>query len=117
MARASFLGFSPADVAARVGAVASEAAGGPVVVRVGDEVFGCCNVGVDLAPTRRRRPAAAGRALRRRVLDALERAGVVLAELAIAPRVAGELRGSVRVRESVPSQGDAAHMLRAPRRV
>ncbi len=118
MAPASFLGLTPADVVARVSAVASEAAAAPVVVRVGAEVFGCCNVGVDLPDDRgRRRPAAAARSLRRRVQDALEQAGVVLAELALAPRVPGDVRGSVRVRESVPDHTDAADMVSAPRRV
>ncbi|MFT3773972.1 MAG: hypothetical protein QM820_52050 [Minicystis sp.] len=108
-----FLGLSSADVAARLSAIASAAAAGPVDIHLGDDVFGCRNIGVDLP--RQRRSATATRLLRQRVRDALERAGVVLAESALAPKVAGDIRGSVRVREITPTYGDAAHMLRPPR--
>jgi hypothetical protein len=56
----------------------------------------------------------ATRLLRQRVRDALERAGVILAETALAPPVGGDIRGSVRVREVAPTHKDAAHMLFAP---
>lgn len=109
-----YLGLSPADVVARIHAVASAAASATVTVRLGDEVFGCRNVGLDLPA--QRRSATATRLLRARVRDALERAGVILAETALAPRVSGDIRGSVRVREVAPTQKDAAHMLQPPRR-
>jgi hypothetical protein len=44
----AFLDLPAADINARVQAIAATAAGGPVVVRVGDEVHGYRNVGVDL---------------------------------------------------------------------
>jgi hypothetical protein len=108
----AYLGLGPADIAARVRAVAAAAAAAEVQVHVGDDVFGCRNLGVVLPPGRR--SAAATRLLRLRVRDALEKAGVVLAESALAPRVAGDLRGSVRVREVTATYLDAAHVQRAP---
>jgi len=110
----AFLGLTPIDVISRLLAVAAEAASSPVTVHVGDDAFGCRNVGVELP--RGRRSAAATRLLRQRVRAAMEQAGVVLAESALAPRVAGDIRGSVRVREVAPTYADAAHVLRAPRR-
>jgi len=105
-----YLGLEPGEVAERLLAVVARAAAGPMAIHVGDEVFGCRNVGVDLP--RRRRSVAETRLLRLRVREALERDGVVLAESALAPRVPGDLTGSVRVREVAASHGDAAHMLR-----
>ena len=109
-----YLGLAPREVGERLSAIASDAAAAPVTIHVGEDVFGCRNVGIDLP--RQKRTASATRLLRQRVRDALERAGVVLAESALAPKVAGDIRGSVRVREVAPSYGDASHMLRAPRR-
>ncbi|APR84068.1 Hypothetical protein A7982_09417 [Minicystis rosea] len=109
-----YLGLAPQEVGERLSAIASGVAAGPVTIHVGEDVFGCRNVGVDLP--RARRPAAATRLLRQRVRDALERAGVILAESALSPKVAGDIRGSVRVREVAPSYGDASHMLRPSRR-
>lgn len=105
----AFLGLSPALVAERVAIAASSAIAAPVVVHVGDDVFGCRNVGVDLP--RARRSTVETRLLRARLRDALERAGVVLAESALAPRVAGDIRGSVWVRDAAPTRADASHMI------
>jgi hypothetical protein len=99
----AFLDLAPADIGARVQAIATEAAGGPVRVQVGDEAHGYRNVGVDLP--KGRRSAAEGRSLRKRLWAALEGAGVVMAENAIAPKVTGDLRGSVRVHAAV-ANGD-----------
>jgi hypothetical protein len=110
----SFLNLTALDVAARVQTVAAAAARGPVVVRVGDEVFGYRNVGVDLP--RGRRSAAEGRLLRNRVWVALETAGVVMAETAGAPKVGGDMLGSVRVREVAANWGDASGLARPPPR-
>ena len=99
----AFLDLAPADIVARVEAVAAGAAGGPVRVRVGDEAHRYRNVGVDLP--KGRRSASAGRLLRSRVWAALEGAGFVMAENAIAPKVTGDLRGSVRVRKAAASRG------------
>ena len=109
-----FVGLTPVAVEARVSLAASTAAGARVVVHVGEDVFGCRNVGVDLP--RARRSAAETRALRQRVRDALERIGVILAESALAPRVMGDVRGSVRVRDVAPTRADASHMLMPSRR-
>ncbi len=110
----AFLDFTSAAVAARVQAVATAAAGGPVVVRVGDEVHGFRNVGVDLP--RARRSAAEGRLLRNRVRAALEGAGVILAPTAIAPKVEGDILGNVRVRELPVNWADASGLAEAPPR-
>jgi hypothetical protein len=111
--QATFLAATPAQIVARLQAVAAAVAGAPVVVRVSDEVFGCRNVGVDLPPGRR--AAGAGRLLRDRVRSALEAAGVVLAETAVAPRVGGDVTGNVRVREVAASWGDASQLARPAR--
>ena len=50
--------------------------------------------------------------LRARVRDALEAAGVTMAVHALAPRVGGDLRGSVNVRRLERRSGDAAGLLR-----
>jgi hypothetical protein len=110
----SFLGASPSDITARIQAVASSAALAPVAVRVGEEGFGCRNVAVDLPPGRR--SVADRRVLVNRMRRALEEAGVVLAETAIAPRVWGDIVGNVRVKEVAPSWSDAAHFGRTPGR-
>ena len=109
----AFLGATADEITARIQAAASQAAGGPTVVRVAEEAYGSRNVGIDLP--RGRRSAAEGRAMRRRVREALEAAGVALVETAIAPTVAGDMRGTVRVREGAPSRGDAAHVAQPPR--
>jgi hypothetical protein len=113
MSRA-FLDLAAADINARVQAISDTAAGGPVVVRVGDEVYGYRNVGVDLPCGRR--SAAERRLLRNRVRTALEVAGVVMAETAVAPKVGGDLRGNVLVREVAMSWGDASGLAQPPRR-
>ncbi len=106
----AFLDATPAQILARLEAVAAAAAGGPVRVRVGDEVFGCRNVGVDLPAGRR--SASATRRLRNALHRALEAAGVVQAETAVAPRVGGDLTGNVRVRAVAVSWGDASQLAR-----
>jgi hypothetical protein len=109
-----FLDAAPSDIAARVTAVASGAAGAPVAVRVGDEAFGYRNVGVTLP--RARRSALEARNLRRRVMLALERLGVTSAEAALAPRVVGDLVGSVRVCATPPPASlDASALARVAR--
>jgi hypothetical protein len=50
------------------------------------------------------------------VRNALEAAGVVLVETAIAPRVGGDVVGNVRVREVAVSWGDASHLARPAQR-
>jgi hypothetical protein len=109
----TFIGVSPEAILAHVESVASAAAGGPVVARIGDEMLGFRNVGVDLP--RRRMSAHEARILRSRVRDALEKAHVVLAPSALAPRVAGDICGSVRVRVLAVGSGDAARLLQPPR--
>lgn len=94
----ALLDLSAAEVATRIQAVTVTAAVGPVVVRVGDEVHGCRNVGIDLP--RGRRSAAEGRALGNRVWAALEVAGVVMVATAGAPRGTGDILGNVRVGRS-----------------
>jgi hypothetical protein len=79
-------------------------------VRIGGEVFGYRNIGVDFPPGRW--SAAEGRLLR----AALEAAGVPSAENALAPKVAGDLLGNVRVRDVGINWGDAAGLLGMPRR-
>jgi hypothetical protein len=61
----AFLDVPLADIIARIQAIANAAAGGPVVVRLGEEVFGYRNVGVDVPVGRR--SAAESRRLRARV--------------------------------------------------
>jgi hypothetical protein len=108
----SFLNRTHAEILARLTAVVSEAAGAPLVVRVGEEAYGARNVGVDLP---RSRTKAEGAALRLRVREALEKARVVMAPHGLAPRVDGTLRGQVRVKEArVSMVGDAAHRARGP---
>jgi hypothetical protein len=107
-----FLNVPAADIVARIRVVASAAADGPVVVRVGDDVHGYRNVAVDLP--RGRRSAAEGRRLRNRVWTALEAAGVVMAETAGAPKVGGDLRGNVQAPEVAPNWADASGLVRAP---
>ena len=105
-----FLNLSADEIAARIHAAASAAIGAPVVVRVGDEVHGYRNVGVDLP--RGRRSAAEGRRLLNRVRAALEARGVPLAETALAPKVGGDIRGSIQVREVTLGGSDAAGLAR-----
>jgi len=109
----AFVDATPAQIVAHLQAVATAVAGGPVTVRVGAEVFGCRNVGVDLPAERR--SASAARLLRGRVRAALEAAGVVLAETAVAPRVGGDLTGNVRVREVAANWADASQLARPGR--
>ena len=92
----AFLHASPADILARIEAVAREAAVGRFVVRVGADHDGVCDVG--LALPRERRSAHASRMLRLRLREGLERAGVVLIEDALAPTISRDLRGTVQVR-------------------
>jgi hypothetical protein len=108
-----FLNLTAIDIAARVQAIAAAAAG-PVVVRVGDEVYGYCNVGIDLP--RVRRSAAETRLLRNRLSRALETAGVVMAATAGAPRVVGDVLGSVRVRLVAANWKDASGLAGPPPR-
>jgi hypothetical protein len=103
------------EIVARVDAAATAAADGPVLVRVGDDVHGYRNLGVDLL--RCRRSAAESRLLRSRVWAALEAAGVVMAQAAVAPKVGGDFRGHVQVREPSVSWSDAAHLAGPPRSV
>jgi hypothetical protein len=110
-----FFGLSPEDLAARIRTIATTAAGAPVAhVHVGAEVHGYRNVGVDLPPERR--SVEKTRALRRRAREALESAGVPMAANALAPKVAGDLRGSVHVRDVVRSEIDASHFMGPARR-
>jgi hypothetical protein len=90
----SFLDPSTTALTARIHAIASTAAGAPVAVRVGEERHGYRNVGIDLPSGRR--SADEKRLLRQRVWEALERSGVVMAPNALAPKVDGDLRGTVR---------------------
>jgi len=92
----AFLHASPADILARIEAVAREAAVGRFVVRVGADQGGFCQVG--LALPRERRSPHARQVLRLRLREGLERAGVVLIEDALAPPISGDLRGTVQVR-------------------
>jgi hypothetical protein len=110
----SFIGAGASDIAARIQAIASAAVSAPVIVRVGEEGFGCRNVAVDLPPGRR--SATDRRTLVLRARQALEEAGVVLAGTAIAPKVWGDIVGNVRVKEVAPSWSDAAHFGRSPGR-
>jgi hypothetical protein len=104
----AFLHASPADILARLEAVVREAAVGRFVVRVGGDHNGFCNVGLDLPRERHR--AQAGRLLRLRLREGLERAGVVMAEDALAPKVGGDLRGTVQVRPPALRRVDGAHV-------
>jgi hypothetical protein len=81
---------------------------------VGDEVHGYRNVGIDLPCGRR--SATEGRVLHNRVWAALEVAGVVMTETAVAPKVGGDLRGNVLVRDVAMSWGDASGLAQPPRR-
>ena len=106
-----FLGAPIVDVLARIESAARHAAGAPLTVRVGDvDTLGLRNVAVDLPRGRRTRQAS--RVLRIRLRDALGAIGVVLAPHALGPRVEGDIRGSVRVREAPPrsATGDAASL-------
>ena len=103
----AFLHASPADILARLEAVGREAAAGSFVVRVGADQNGYCNIGVDLP--RARRTAQANRELRLRLREGLERAGVMLAEDALAPKVGGDLRGTVLVRKMTVRSTGALH--------
>lgn len=117
--RSRFLDLSAAEIAERVERVASAAAGGPVIVRVGPEavLVGTRNLGVDLPHARPRRSATATLLLRRRVAYAIESAGVTLAPCALAERVPGDLRCSVQVREVVSTSNMDASQLMPPRAV
>ena len=100
----AFLHASPADILARIEAVAREAAVGRFVVRVGADQGGFCNIG--LALPRERRSPYASRELRLRLREGLERAGVVLIEDALAPPISGDLRGTVQVRPVAARRGE-----------
>jgi hypothetical protein len=110
-----FVGLGPEEIARRVRDAVASVAGGPVELRIGAE--GSCyrNVGVVLPRARRSRLEAVN--LRVHVARALEAAGVTMWPAAIAPRVGGDVEGSVRVREVV-LQGplDAASLAQAPPR-
>jgi hypothetical protein len=88
VAYAAFLNLPAEEISIRIQDVASAACGARVVVRVGEEAHGYRNVGVDLP------------VLRGRVRAALEAVGVPLAETAIAPKVGGDICGSVQLRET-----------------
>jgi hypothetical protein len=108
-----FVGAPLEDIARRVRDAASAAAGGAVVVEVGDEGFGYRNVGVTLP--RARRTKLDSRNLRMRVARAIEAVGVAMWPAAIAPAVRGDLVGSVRVRELDASRFiDASSFAAAP---
>jgi SOS response associated peptidase (SRAP) len=95
-----FLGADPEHIASRILTAGSEAAGAPVVVRVGDEGEGSRNIGVDLPPYKPGVKARYSREVLRRVVAmAIERAGVTLYEDQRAPKVAGQIKGRVKVRE------------------
>ncbi|MEP7120505.1 MAG: hypothetical protein ABJE95_06340 [Byssovorax sp.] len=102
----AFLHASPVEILARLEAVSREAAVGGFVLRVGAAHNGFCNVGLDLP--RARRTAQGSRMLRLRLHEALERAGVEMAENALAPKVGGDLRGTVQVREVACAASEAA---------
>ena len=108
----AFLNASGDEVVARLGAVAAEVAGAPVVVRVGEDTLGFRNVGVDLPAGKR--TAAARRLLVNRMRNALEVAGMALVETAIAPKVDGHILGNVRVREVAVNWADASQLARPP---
>jgi hypothetical protein len=107
------LDVAPEEIARRVHEAASLAFGEPVEVHVGAEAWGYRNVGVSLPRARRSRLEAAN--LRLRVSRAIEEAGVTLWPAANAPRVGGDIEGSVRVR-AVLLRGplDAASFAHAP---
>jgi hypothetical protein len=109
----AFLDTAPEEIARRVAEAASAVAGDGVAVRVGLEAWGYRNVGVSIPRARRSRLEAAN--LRLHVSRAVEAAGVTLWPSANAPRVGGDIEGSVRVREVV-LQGplDAAGFAQAP---
>jgi hypothetical protein len=108
----TFLDLAAADIIDRIQAIASAAAGGPVVVRVGEEALGHRNVGIDLPAGRR--SAAEGRSLRARMRAALEAGGVPLAENTLAPRVGGVIRGAIPVRETPVTWGDFSRFGQPP---
>ena len=68
-----WLGLDASAISVRLSAIATEAAGIPLVVRFGEESDGYRNVGVELP---RARAAATGRLLRLRVARALEAASI-----------------------------------------
>jgi hypothetical protein len=109
----AFLDVPPEEIARRVHEAAILASGGPVEVRVGAEAWGYRNVGVSLPRARRSRLEAAN--LRVQVSRAIEAAGVTLSPSANAPRVGGDIEGSVRVR-AVLHRGplDASSFAQAP---
>jgi hypothetical protein len=95
----SYIDVPAAEIAARLSAIAAEAAGAPCAVRLGDERHAFVNVGVDFPVRRRTREET--RRLRERLWAALEGAGMVMAPNAIAPPARGDLRGQVQVRRAV----------------
>lgn len=94
---APFLSLAPDEIRSRVTAIASAAAGFPVVVHVGEEGHHHRNIAVDLPSGQTK---AAGALLRRRVTYALGEAHVPMAVYALAPPVWGTLRGHVQVAET-----------------
>jgi hypothetical protein len=109
----AFLDVAPEEIARSVHEAASLVVGGPVEVRIGAEAWGYRNVGVSLPRARRSRLEAAN--LRLHVSRAIEEVGVTLWPSANAPRVGGDIEGSVRVR-AVLLRGplDAASFAQAP---
>jgi hypothetical protein len=105
----AFLNLAPDEIAARLQAAASAAAGAPVLVRVGDEVHGYANVGVDLP--RGRRSAAEGRLLRNRVRAAARGGGRAAGGDGPRPSAEGDVRESIQVRDVTVSRSDLASIV------
>lgn len=109
-AREPFRNATPAQITAALKAALATLAPG-AIVRVGDELHGLRNIGVDVPRAPRGEvPSVYERGLHR----ALEAAGVTMAPHHLGPAVAGRIRGSVRVGEAPPLrpglQGDSAHL-------
>ncbi len=92
----AFLDVDATEIARRVREAASAAAGAAVEVRVSAEGSAFRNIGVALPRARRTRLET--RNLRIRVGRALEAIGVTMYPAGVAPRVGGDLEGSVQVR-------------------
>jgi hypothetical protein len=109
----AFLDVPPEEIARRVHEAASAVVGDAVVVRVGAETWGYRNVGVSLPRASRSRLESQN--LRLHVARAVEAVGVTLWPSANAPRVDGDVEGSIRVR-AVELRGplDAASFAQPP---
>lgn len=91
----TFLNVPAEEILARLRAAVAQL--GVTEINLGGEVHGFCNVGVTLP--KKRRSAHESRELRQGVSAALTAAGVLMAENALAPKVGGDLRGQVWVRD------------------